>query len=122
MQKHKKRKTCKKSNKIKKITFAPAISTSYLYYFSLPKNKGGERGGSKLFPKLYRGQGLSKPTPPYDQNKYEVLIAGVKVFFFILLLFLQVFSFCVFVFLHFFIFLLFFSFCLLIAGAGECYF
>ena len=30
MQKHKKRKTCKKSNKIKKITFAPAISSSYL--------------------------------------------------------------------------------------------
>ena len=31
MQKHKKRKTCKKSNKIKKkFTYAPAISTSYL--------------------------------------------------------------------------------------------
>ena len=30
MQKHKKRKTCKKRNKIKKFTFAPAISTSYL--------------------------------------------------------------------------------------------
>ena len=30
MQKHKKRKTCKKSNKIKKCTSAPAISTSYL--------------------------------------------------------------------------------------------
>ena len=30
MQKHKKRKTCKNSNKIKKNTFAPAISTSYL--------------------------------------------------------------------------------------------
>ena len=32
MQKHKKRKTCKKSNKIKKNTFAPAISTSYLFF------------------------------------------------------------------------------------------
>ena len=31
MQKHKKNKTCKKSNKIKKCTFAPAISTSYLF-------------------------------------------------------------------------------------------
>ena len=35
MQKHKKRKTCKKSNKIKKITFAPAISTSYLLNITL---------------------------------------------------------------------------------------
>ena len=30
MQKHKKNKTCKKSNKIKNCTFAPAITTWYL--------------------------------------------------------------------------------------------
>ena len=36
MQKHKKRKTCKKSNKIKKNTFAPAISTSYLFELQTP--------------------------------------------------------------------------------------
>ena len=29
--KHKKNKTCKKSNEIKNCTFAPAISTSYLF-------------------------------------------------------------------------------------------
>ena len=47
MQKHKKNKTCKKSNEIKNCTFAPAISTSYLLIFNGAKN-----------------------------NKYEVLIAG----------------------------------------------
>ena len=41
MQKHKKRKTCKKSNKIKKITFAPAISTSYLFNFKYHAFKSG---------------------------------------------------------------------------------
>ena len=55
-----------------------------------------------------------------EYNKYEVLIAGAKVKFYILLLFLHVFLFLCFC--IFFIFLLFFSFCVLIAGAGECYF
>ena len=42
MQKHKKGKTCKKSNKIKKCTSAPAISTSYLLFvYTVHKYSGG---------------------------------------------------------------------------------
>ena len=42
MQKHKKTKTCKKSNKIKKCTFAPAISTSHLFENKMATKKTKE--------------------------------------------------------------------------------
>ena len=47
MQKHKKRKTCKKSNKIKKITLAPAISTSYLFDNQITMVEDANVGGGE---------------------------------------------------------------------------
>ena len=43
-----------------------------------------KRGGSALFPKLYKGQGLSKPTLSYDQKSIPPILEcypKIKIFF-----------------------------------------